>query len=71
MLVGGMVGYEIENKLEAAFMDGLQQLIEVGQGSKNAVDIAVVGDVVAEVGHGRRIEGRDPHRFDPQAGEVI
>ncbi len=52
MLVGGVVGHEIENQLKAAFMDGRKQLVEVGQGAEDGIDVAVVGDVVAEISHG-------------------
>src|SRR5580693_6221486 len=52
MLVGGVVGDKIKDQLETAFMDRPQQLVEVSQGAKDAIDVAVVGDVVPEVGHG-------------------
>ena len=46
-------------------------MVEVGQGAKDGVDVAVVGDVVAEVGHGRGVKGRDPYRLDAQPSQVI
>ena len=71
MLVRRVVGHKIENQLESASMNGLKQLVEVGQGPEDAVDVAVVGDVVAEIGHGRGVEGSDPNRLDAQPGQVI
>jgi hypothetical protein len=71
MLVRRVVGHKIENQLEAPLMDGLQQLIEVSQIAKVGIHIAVVSNVVAEIGHGRGVEGRDPYRFDPQLRKVI
>ncbi len=71
MLVGGVIRHEIENQLEAAFMDSPQQLVEVGQGPEDRVDVAVVGDVVAEISHGRGVEGRNPNPLDAQPGQVI
>ena len=35
------------------------------------VDVAVVGDVVAEVGLGRRVERRDPQRVDAEPVQVV
>ena len=45
--------------------------IEVGQGPEDRVDVAVVRNVVAEVGHGRSVEGRHPHGVDPQPDQVV
>src|SRR5690606_2811371 len=39
--------------------------------AENRVHIGVVGDVVAEIGHRRREDGRDPDRVDPQPLEVV
>src|SRR3954447_2135367 len=39
--------------------------------AKQRVDRAVVGNVVAEVRHGRGVDGRDPERVHAQPGEVV
>ena len=52
-------------------MDGQKQLIKVIQISKDGIDVAVIGNVIAEIRHRRRVEGRDPHRLDSQLNQVI
>ena len=42
------------------------QRVEIGERPEERIDVAVVRDVVAEVGHGRRIERRDPDGVDPK-----
>ncbi len=48
-----------------------QQPVEVGQRAEERVDGAVVGDVVAEVVHGRWVDRRKPDRADVQALQVV
>jgi hypothetical protein len=43
-----------------------QQAIEIRQRAEQRIDVAVVGDVVAEVGHRGFEERRDPDRVDAQ-----
>ncbi len=45
--------------------------VEIGQRAEERVDIAVVGDVVAEVGHRRWVEGRDPEGIDAEPAQVV
>ena len=40
--------------------------VEVPERSEDRIDVTVVGDVVAEVGHGGPVEGRQPHRLDAE-----
>ena len=51
MLVGGVVDHKIHHELHAALVQAGDQLVKVGEGAEHRVDIAVVGDVVAVVGH--------------------
>ena len=39
--------------------------------TENRIDPAVIGDVIAEIMHRRRIERRDPDRVDAKPDEVI
>ena len=52
MRVGGVVGHEIDDDLEAEVVGGGQQSVSVGERSEDRVDVAVVGDVIAGVRHG-------------------
>ncbi len=71
MLVGGVVGDEVENKAQAASVDSGDEAVEVGEGAEEGIDVAVIGDVVAEVGHRRRVERRDPDGVDTEGGKVV
>ena len=46
-----MVGDVVEDDFQVAAMRLGNEDIEVGQGAKQRVNVGVVGDVVAEVGH--------------------
>ena len=52
MLVGAVIGDEVEEELQAASVDGGDQTLEVVERAEERVDAGVIGDVVAEVGHG-------------------
>jgi hypothetical protein len=71
VLVGGVVGYEVEDDAQAFAVRGGEQGVEVGERAEERIDIRVVGDVVAEVGHGRGVEGRDPEGVDAEGDEVV
>ena len=46
------------------------QRVGVGEGAEDGVDGAVVGDVVAGVGHRRRVPRVEPDRVDAEVGEI-
>jgi hypothetical protein len=46
-------------------------VVEVVERAEQRVDAGVVGHVVAEVGHRRRVERRHPDRVDAEPGEVV
>jgi hypothetical protein len=66
MVVGGVVGDEVDDDLDVAAMGLLEQDVEVRERAELGGDVAVVGDVVAEVRHRRSIERRQPDRLDAQ-----
>ena len=45
--------------------------VEVGERAEQRIDAAIVGDVVAEVGNGRRVDRLYPDGVDAEAFEVI
>ena len=47
------------------------QRVEVGQRAEQRIDAAIVGDVVAEIGHRRGEDRRQPDRVDAEPREVI
>ena len=51
MLIGCVVGDEIENELEPALMGFVEQAVEILQSSKHWIDTAIIGNVVTEILH--------------------
>src|SRR5262245_56288467 len=52
-------------------MDVVDQRIEFRQRAKNRIDIGIIAYIVTEVGHGRRIDRRDPDRVYAEPLEII
>jgi hypothetical protein len=71
MLLGGVVGHEVDHHAEAAGVCLRQQDIGVRQRAKGRVDVAVVADVVAAVHARRGVERRQPDRVDAELREVV
>ena len=66
MSVGRVIGNEIDDHPNPPPVGLRQQSVEVGKRPEDRVHIAIVGHVVAEVRHGRRIERREPDRVDTE-----
>src|SRR5215467_8141657 len=66
-----MVGNEVEDNFDRAPMRFVQKPHEASEFSKNRGDVAIVGDVIAEIGHRRWIYRGNPDRVDLEPGEVI
>jgi hypothetical protein len=49
----------------------VEQRVEVPERPVHAVDVGEVGDVVAEVGQGRRVDGREPRRVGAELDEMV
>ena len=71
MLVGAVVRDPVEHELDAARVAVRDQLVEVRERAEDRVDVAVVGDVVAEVGHRRGEDRRQPDRLDRERLQVV
>ena len=68
--VGGVVGDDVDHDADAGGMKGGDQTVEIGQGADARVHVAVVVDVVAAVGQGRGVEGREPDGVDAESRQV-
>jgi hypothetical protein len=66
MLIRRVVRDEVDEHADAAPVRLLEQMVEVVERAEDRIDVAVIGDVVAEIGHRGAIEGREPHRVDAQ-----
>ena len=71
MLVGGVVDHEVDDHPDAALAGGADELDEVAQRAEPRVDAVVVGDVVAVVAIGGRVERHQPEAGDAETGEVV
>ncbi|MNV63607.1 hypothetical protein D3C71_1562110 [compost metagenome] len=67
----GVAEHLVDHHLQAQPMCLGQQPVEVGQVAEQRVDVALVGDVVAEIGHRRLEERRYPNRVHAQRRDVI
>ena len=66
-----VVGDEVEDDPQAAAVGLADQRVEVVERPEQRVDVAVVGDVVAEVRHRRAEDRRQPDRVDAQRRDVV
>ena len=71
VFIRGVVGHQVKDQLHAALMDFSQQAVKIRHAAKHGVDGAVIGHIVAEVMHGRRVNGRKPHHAHIEALQVI
>ena len=70
VLVRGVVRDDVDQHPEAERVRVGEQLVEIGERPELRVDVHVVRDVVAVVGAGRGVEGRQPDTVDTQVAEV-
>ena len=47
-----------------------KQIVEIGECAEARIDAAIIGDVIAEIGHRRGVDGRDPDRVHAEAGQI-
>ncbi len=65
-----MVRDDVDDDANVQCSSLVDQLLGLGERPEHRVDVAVVGDVVAAVGHRRRVPGCEPDRVDPQVAQV-
>ena len=70
MSIRGVVRNQVDDHSQAQGMGLLDQPVGVGGGTEQRIDLTVVGDVVAGVGHGGAVERAQPHRVHAQFLEV-
>ena len=66
VLVRGVARDEIDDDADAAAMRFREESVELVELPEGRVDVAVVRNVVTEVGHRRAIERREPDRVDAE-----
>ena len=71
VLVRGVVDDELRDHPDPPPVRLAQEDPEVGERPVGGVDVRVVRDVVAVVFEGRRVEGEEPKRSDPEILEIV
>ena len=71
VLVRGVVGNPVDDDLQTPIVGVMDDAVDVVEVTEEGVHGAVIGHVVAEVGHGRSIERRQPEGIDAQPGQVV
>jgi hypothetical protein len=66
-----MTEHLVDHYLQPEPMGLGQQLVEILQRAEQWIDIPIVSDVIAEIGHRRLEEGCNPDGVHAQAGHVI
>ena len=71
MLVGGMVGHEVEQDLDIARFCLCHEFVEISHRSELRIDGAVIRNIIPVIVVRRREYGRKPDRVDAQLMQVI
>ena len=71
MLIRGVIRHPIEHHLETAGVSLPHEGVKVRQRAEHGVDGAIIGDVIAEIGHWRGVDRRDPDRIGAEPVQVI
>ena len=71
VLIGGVVDDQVHDHPQASVPGLVQELGEVAEAADVRVDAVEVGDVVAVVAVGCRVDGVEPDAGDAQAGQVV
>lgn len=71
MLVGTVIGHEVEYHLQTERFRPSHEPVEICQSAVNRVHVREVGDVVAEIDLGTLVDGRQPESVRPYVGYVI
>ena len=71
VLVGGVVGDQVDDYADADGVKVGDEGIKVLQGAVLGSQVEVVGHIVAGVNLGRGVEGREPHGVDTERDQVV
>jgi hypothetical protein len=71
MLVGRVIDDQLGDHAQAATPGVLHEAAEISRRPEGRIDVAVIGDVVAVVAAGARIERQQPERGDAEVAQVV
>src|SRR5215469_16834533 len=70
MLIRSVIRYQVKDELYSAPMRVLKQGVELGECAKDRIDVLIIGNVITEIGHRRRIDWGQPNCVDAELGQV-
>jgi hypothetical protein len=65
-----VVGDKVQDDFEAEGVSLCDQGLAIGKRAEAGIDVAVVGDVIAEIGHQRWVERTDPYGVHTECRKV-
>ena len=65
------LGAKVDDDFDSAPVRFSDKVVEVRKCPEHRIDIAVIGDVVAKVRHGRRVERRQPDGVDAEPHKIV
>src|SRR4051794_13016508 len=71
MLIGGVVGDEIENEFDAVRMQRVPDTLEIIHRAVARIDGAEIRDVVAEILIGTGVDRRQPYGADTEPFQIV
>ena len=71
MLIGTMTRHDVNHHLKSEPMRLGNQRVKIRQAAVFRVDVAVIGDIIAEILLRRRVERADPNRINPEIGNIL
>ena len=71
VLIGTMGIDLINGDLQAQCVRAGNERVEIGERAEDRIDVAIIGDIIAEIAHGRGEEGRYPDRVHAQFGDML
>lgn len=71
MLVGTVIGHEVEDHLQTESFRPSHEPVEICQSAVIRVDVREVGDVVTEIDLGTLVDGRQPESLGSYVSDVI
>jgi hypothetical protein len=66
-----MVGDEVEQQVDLTRVHLAQQRVEFIERAEQRIDVAEIGDVVAEIERWRRIDRTKPNRVDAEPFKIV
>src|SRR5215475_5991520 len=70
MTIRSVIGDEIKNDFQPPLMRCGYQVVKFVQRSEQSIDVAIIADIIAAVGHGRGIDRGNPERINAEPFKI-